>query len=159
MKSKGKFNIIDFLIIVTVIGCIAGVVLRYDLASKIGLNRNKDEVEISFLVMGLRIGSTEALVEGDILYWEQNGLEIGKLVSKEITEGVHYVLDENFEYHTQYNEMRYDVRGVISATGNMTESGFMLNGTQFIAPGKQLKIQSKNITTTITITEIRHISG
>lgn len=159
MKIKGKFNIIDFLIIVTVIGCIAGVFLRYDLASKIGLNRNKDEVEISFLVMGLREGSTLALVEGDTIYWEQNGMEIGKLLSKDIMEGSHYILDEDFEFHKRYNQLRFDVRGVISAKGNMTENGFMLNGTQFIAPGKELKIQSKNITTTVTVTEIRQISG
>ena len=159
MKVKGKFNIIDFLIIVAIIGCAAGVFLRYDLATKIGLNSNKDEVEISFVVVGLREGSTEALVEGDTIYWEQNGMELGKLVSKEISEAVHYILDDNFEYQKQYNKIRFDVRGVISAKGNMTDGGFMLNGTQFIAPGKELKIQSKNISTTVTVTAVKHISG
>ena len=157
MKLKGKFNIIDFLIIVAVIGCIAGVFLRYDLATKVGLNSNKDEVEISFIVVSIRRESTEALLEGDTIYWEQNGMEIGKLLSKEVTEEVKYVLDENYEYNKKFNEIRFDVRGVILAKGNMTENGFMLNGTQFIAPGKELKIQSKNITTSVTVTSVRHI--
>ena len=159
MKIKGKFNIIDFLIIVAIIGCVAGVFLRYDLATKIGLNSNKDEVEISFMVMGLREGSTAALIEGDTIYWEQNGMEIGKLLSKEISETVHYILDENFEYQKDPNEIRFTVRGVISGKGNMTDAGFMLNGTQFIAPGKEMKIQSKNISTTLTVTAVKHISG
>jgi hypothetical protein len=159
MKVKGKFNIIDFFIIVAIVGCVAGVFMRYDLATKIGLNSNKDEVEISFVVVGLREGSTEALVEGDTIYWEQNGMEIGKLVSKEISEAVHYILDDNYEYQKQYNKIRFDVRGVISSKGNMTDGGFMLNGTQFIAPGKELKIQSKNISTTVTVTAVKHISG
>jgi len=157
MKLKGKFNIIDFLIIVAVIGCIAGVFLRYDLATKVGLNSNRDEVEISFIVVSIRRESTEALIEGDTIYWEQNGMEIGKLLSKEVGEEVKYVLDGNYEYNKKFNEIRYDVRGVILAKGNMTENGFMLNGTQFIAPGKELKIQSKNITTSVTVTGVRHI--
>lgn len=159
MNIKGRFNIIDFLIVVAIIGCIAGVFLRYDLASKIGLNRNKDEVEISFVVVGLREGATEALFEGDTIYWKQNGMEIGKLISKEVTPAVHYILDENYEYQKRYNDYRYDVRGVISVKGNMTESGFMLNGTQFIAPGKELMIESKNISTTITVTDVKQISS
>lgn len=159
MKTKSKFNVIDFFIIVAVIGCIIGVVLRYDLASKIGLSGNKDEVEISFLVIGLREGSTEALIEGDTLYWQQNGMEIGKLLSKTISQTEHFVLNDEYEYQKQYNDLRYDVRGVISAKGSMTDSGFMLNGTQFIAPGKDLTIQTKNITTTITVTEVKLISG
>lgn len=157
MNVKGRFNIIDFLIIVAIIGCISGVFLRYDIAAKIGLNRNKDEVEISFIVVRLREGSTEALMEGDTIYWKQNGMEIGKLISKEVTPAVHYILDENYEFQKRYNDYRYDVRGVISAKGNMTESGFMLNGTQFIAPGKELMIESKNISTTITVTNVKHI--
>jgi hypothetical protein len=156
MKSRVKFNIIDFLIIIAVLGCIAGVAIRFDLAGKLGLNSNKDEVEISFLILNIRVGSVNALNEGDTFYLgTTNGTEFGKLLSKEVTNSESYVLDDNFAYHKVYNDLRYDVRGVFSAKGSKTDSGFMLNGTQFMAPGKTIMIESKNISVSITILSIK----
>ncbi|MCL2517198.1 MAG: DUF4330 family protein [Oscillospiraceae bacterium] len=157
MKTKARFNIIDFLIIIVVIGCIIGVALRYELYNKM-LSSNKDEVEISFFINGVRIGSTEAMVEGDIFYWKQNGLEIGKLLSKEVSNREVFVLDNEYNYVKKYDDRRYDVRGVIVSKGIIKEDGFKLNGTQFLAPGKTFEVQSKNITVYITITDIKKIN-
>jgi len=159
MKTKGKFNVIDFLIIIAVIGCIMGVVLRYDLANTSVLNSNRDEVEISFFINGVRIGSTEAMVEGDTFYWKANGMEIGKLLSKEVSNREVPMLDANYNYVIDYNALQYDVRGVILSKGILDDDGFKLKGTQFLAPGKTFEIQSKNITVYITITDIKKINA
>ena len=158
MNRKIKFNVIDVLIVLVLLGCMIGIFLRYDLKSKLGLDSRKTEVEISFLIIGIRQGSTEALVEGDTIYWKQNGMEIGQLMSKEVSNSETWVLDENYnKYIKNFDDLSYDVRGVIKAKGNIKESGFMLNGTQYLAPGKTFEVESKNISVALTITNIRQI--
>jgi len=159
MKTKGRFNIIDFFIIIAVLGCIIGVVLRYDLTNTSVLNSSRDEVEISFFINGVRIGSTEAMVEGDIFYWKANGMEIGKLLSKEVSNREVFVFDGEYNYVKRYHAFQYDVRGVILSKGILDDDGFKLKGTQFLAPGKTFEIQSKNITVYITITDIKKINA
>ena len=48
-KNKIRFNIIDFVIIIALIGCIVGVALRYNVVDKIGLSSHSDNVEIETL--------------------------------------------------------------------------------------------------------------
>ena len=62
--------------------------------------------------------------------------------------------NSDFEIVKTYNDQRYDVTGVLRASGSFTDDGFMLSGTQYIGPGKEMILQSKNITVTVTITAV-----
>ena len=159
-KTKRKFNLVDFIIVIAVIGCIAGVAVRYDFASKLGMNSSNDEVEISFLVMGIRNSSYEAFHVGDEFYWKQNSMRVGELVELgDLQQAESYILDENNQYKISYNEQRCDVRGKILAKGKMTSDGFMLAGTQFLAPGKSMLVESQYVSVTLTITDIVKIDN
>ena len=67
-----------------------------------------------------------------------------------------YALAENLngEPIQTENDLRRDVRGVITVTGTMTADGFMLNGTTYIAAGKSFKLTNKDIQVTVLITAV-----
>ncbi len=156
-KNKIRFNIIDFIIIIAVIGCIVGVALRYNVADKIGISSMNDTVEIEFAVFGIRPTSYDAMVKGDVFYWKQNGMMIGTLKEAVSSYSETYIPTDDMKLVKAQRDDRYDVRGTLEAIGAMTESGFMLNGTQFLAPGKTLIVNSKNIEVSLTITKITQI--
>lgn len=157
-KKLRKPNVIDFLIIILIIGCVAGVAIRYDIVSKLGVNSNNVTAEVSFLIEGIRDTSVEALVVDDEFFWAQNEMPLGTLKSREASPAVVYVVKNDLEIVEATNEQRYDVRGTLQATGVMTADGFMLGGTQYIGAGKQMNVKSKNISVTMTITDVRVIN-
>ena len=156
-KNKIRFNIIDFVIIIALIGCIVGVALRYNVVDKIGLSSHSDNVEIEFVIFSIRPTSYDAMVKGDTFYWKQNNMEIGTLKEATGSYSEVFIPTSDLKMVKSFRDDRYDVRGVFSATGAMTESGFMLGGSQFLAPGKSLNVISKNIDVTLTITKITKV--
>lgn len=156
-KEKLRFNIIDLLIILAVLACVAGIFMRYNIIGKLGSSSESDSVEISFVIRNIRMTSVDALKEGDVFYWKQNDMKVGELVSKTWDYAEVFIRDSDYTIHQTYNEEKYDVRGVLSATGSVTSDGFMLGGTQYVGPGKEMVLMSKNITVTVVITDIKTV--
>ncbi len=154
-KKKMRLNIIDILIILAVIALAAGVALRYNLAEKIGVKSNRDTVMVSFLIENIKPTSADALVPEDIVFLDSNGMELGKLLAISLSEAENYNLSDEGVMTLDYDSTRCDVRGEIEATGAMTDGGFMLGGTYYIGANKELKVHSKNIQVTMTVTGIR----
>lgn len=154
-KIRLKPNIIDFTIILLIIGVLVGVAVRYDLASKISADSRQVEAEVTFLIEGIRDTSVAALVEGDEFYWVQNDMYIGRL--KEAVQSAParvYVVRDDMVISSTVNPERYDATGTLVVSGLMEDGGFMLNGTQYIGPGKQMNVKSRNIKVNITIMSI-----
>ena len=84
-------------------------------------------------------------------------MEIGTLKEATGSYSEVFIPTSDLKMVKSFRDDRYDVRGVFSATGAMTESGFMLGGSQFLAPGKSLNVISKNIDVTLTITKITKV--
>lgn len=142
---KIKFNIIDALVILLVIACIGGLVLRERLSNDIAGRSVNEEFEIVFYINNIRRETSESLLPGENIYWKQNSMLIGKVESTEVSPAEVYKENIFGEMTLSYNEARSDLRIIVSAAGSMTESGFMLNGTQYIAPGKDMILQSLHL--------------
>ncbi|MDD4772454.1 MAG: DUF4330 family protein [Eubacteriales bacterium] len=153
-KRRHRFNIVDLLIILALATVAISVAFRYNLAEKIGVTSEDDTVIISFLVQDIKETSADALVLGDMFYWELNGILIGELISKKPSFAEAFVENDEGILVKLYNENNYDVRGEIKAKGKIKDEGFMLGGRQFLAPGKVLYVQSRNIMVNMTITDI-----
>ena len=158
-RRKLKFNLLDAAVILLVIGAVAGIMLRYNVASRLNAVSSTDQARITFVAKNLRSVTTDAFVPGDIFYWKQNGITIGTLESVNTNYSEVMIHDENFVIKKTINDQRYDVKGVILADGNDTGAGFMLNGTQYIGPGKEMVIRSKNIEVTVTITDVTVVTA
>lgn len=158
-KNRRRFNIIDLLIILALTAVVVGVAFRYNLVDKIGVRSNEDTVVISFLVQNIKETSADALVLGDMFYIESNGMELGELISKNPTFAEAFVEDSEGKLVKTLNESTNDVRGEIKAKGKIKDEGFMLGGTQFLAAGKEIYVESRNIMVTITVTGVSPYEG
>ena len=153
-EGKVRFNIIDFIIIVVVIGCIAGVVIRFNVVDKLVLDTKRDEVKISFAVAGISPQIANSINDGDEFYVVGSEELLGTLLSHSLSNAHTVVSNENGYPVESYDETLRDVRGVFAAAGVSGEDGFLLGGTLFLAPGKTLSVESRNVRISLIIREI-----
>ena len=150
-KKKFRINILDFLILAVVILCIAGALLRG------GVKTTDEKLEtqtavISFAIFNVQSASQECFAEGDRMYSESLGCDLGRLVGEiEATPSVYYV-EKDGEIVRAYSDIgRVDLRGTFECEGQMSESGFLIGGTQYIAPGMTTYAYLPNINANIMI--------
>ena len=166
--NKLKPNIIDFLLVVVIIGAIAGMALRAGIVDKVVNNTNIEPARISFAVYNINNDSFNYFIAGDNFYSDTYGY-LGYLEAKPIEQAAESYIEgadgqlikvispsdpENPNRHD-----RIDVKGNLIGSGVFTEEGFLLGGTNYIAPGSKIIIESKNITVSVIITDIEPVSS
>ncbi len=165
--NKLKPNIIDFLLVVVIIGAIAGIALRTGIVDKVVNNTSIEPARISFAVYDISNSSFDYFIAGDNFYSDTHGY-LGYLETKPIEqaaesyiEGVDGQLVKAISPSDPENPNRHDridVKGNLIGSGVFTEEGFLLGGTNYIAPGSKIIMESKNITVSVTITNIEPVS-
>ncbi len=156
-KSAGlRLNILDFLIILAVLGALIGIAARFGILEKVTTGSRLEKAEISFLVQDIKDTSADYFRAGEIFYNHTHSCVLGEL--KEITsimpaEG--YISNQNGTLvKTHSTAGRIDVRGVITGEGLFSDEGFLLGGTSYLAPNQSVFIQSPGISVSVTITAI-----
>ncbi len=153
-KRKLRFNILDFLIVAVVILCIAGVLLRG------GVKTTDEKLEsqkaiVSYYVSNIQSSSQYCFQEGDRIYSDSLGCEMGRLIGKvSVTPTVYYMEYDGIIKKSESVADRIDLRGQFECEGKMSESGFSIGGTQYIAPGMSTYAHLPNINVTILITDV-----
>ncbi|MBQ7820687.1 MAG: DUF4330 family protein [Clostridia bacterium] len=160
-KTKLRFNGIDLMIIILIVGCIAGLALRYQLINVIRADSDSKSAKVSFYLSNIRSTSEDYFNEGDRFYIAGENEEFGTLESG-------FVFEPAAEYHMKNDGVyvktssvngRSDMYGSVKAKGLFTEDGeFLLNGTKYIAPGSELSLYSGNIEITVMLTNVEPIA-
>lgn len=156
------FNIIDFVIIIAVIACCAGIYIRYNIG---GIDEQQDNhitAKAEFLLTDVSEQLCDALTVGSTVYFNFGNEpkpigELSMILSKLPAEQFKTLIDGTI-VKTYSDELRFDVRGIITLSGVMTEKGFLFNGEIFIAPGTNFNVQTPEadfncIVTNITLDE------
>ena len=157
---KFKPNIIDFLIVVVVIGVVAGVVMRMGVVDKITVGNRLEEARISFIISDISGESSLCFENGDSYYSRTHNCYIGTLETINSRRAVKYVEDENGRMiKTESAQNRVDMLCTIIGKGTFTEQGFFLGGSTHIAPGSEILFDSPNIVGTLTVTDIQAVDG
>ncbi|MBQ7661291.1 MAG: DUF4330 family protein [Clostridia bacterium] len=154
-NKKFKVNILDFLIIALVLLCIGGVALR-------GQNKRMDERQemqtatVSFLLCNVQEDTRYCFAEGDRVYDETHGCEFGRFIGNSLraTPAVIYAAADGKIDRVLSSSGRIDIRGSIACTGIMSESGFLVGGTQYIAPGMSVVLYFPKLNASVLITDI-----
>ena len=153
-KRKIRFNILDFLIVAVVILCVAGVLLRG------GVKTTDEKLEtqkaiVSYYVANIQSASQHCFQAGDRIYSQTLGCDMGRLIGKvEVSPALYYAEDDGKISKTYSAADRIDLRGQFECEGKMSESGFSIGGTQYIAPGMSTYAYLPNINVTILITDV-----
>jgi len=156
-KKDGKlhFNIIDLLIILIVLGCLAGVVIRYNVIDRLVLDTRRDEVKISFMVAGITPQIANSINDGEEFFVVESGESIGSLAEHSVTNATIVEANDSGIPVKSIDDTLRDVRGVFTSYGRVRDDGFFLGGTMFLAPGKTLTVESRSVRFSVIITEIR----
>lgn len=155
-KRKFRMNVLDILIIVLVMLCIAGAVLRVYVKNRDD-KLNRDTAVVTFLIQNVQYESKDLIKDGDRVYSEAYDCDFGYVVGEmEAKPALLYAEDDGEIIAVHSNEYeRLDLTGTFRCEGTMTESsGFTVNGTQYIAPNMSISVSFPNIKATILILDV-----
>ncbi len=166
--KKLRPNIIDLLIVVVVLGAVIGIALRMGIVEKVITSSSVEPARISFLVQDINSDSYNYFNAGDVFYSDTHKCYFGTLEEKPYDLPAEaYIAGADGTLIKSYSptdpddptkSSRIDVRGKILSSGVFSSEGFLLGGTTYIAPGSKITIESKNITVSITVTDIERIN-
>ena len=148
-KRRFKVNVLDFLILVLVVIVIAGAFLRANVKQS-DVKLETQTAVLSFKISNVQAASAKYFKDGDPVYSDSLGCAIGTLVGDSITKtpAVSYVERGGAIIKTTSALGRV-------CEGQMSESGFLLGGTQYVAPGMSTYACLPEINAYILITDIR----
>ena len=141
-RKKIRISIIDILITVTIIACIAGTFVHYKLYESDNEVVTSDVCYVSVMFYGVDTEISEKLVSGEKLYLNDGG-ELFGTVSEAVSE------DASFYYTNAKNEIveasdpsRKDVSVTVEVNGELTANGFLANGVEYVASGMEIDLFS-----------------
>lgn len=152
-----NLNLIDFVVLLLVMLCIIGAVIRIKQINWFAKDSDLEEYKVYFSVTDIAYTSEDALVVGDTIVLCENKNILGNLQSIDsVLPSAMYVKDSDGNVlSVNYPEStRIDVTGTIVSQGNMTKNGYYLGGAVYIAPGKTYQAQSEHMDFWLTILDI-----
>lgn len=164
-KNTKKFNVIDAIIIIIVIACIAGVFFRLFINKS---NASSEQYTVIFTASGLTRDEIGMVYVDTEIYVTENGLRkvIGVVADNNI-ESVSdifrierdslLVKDENGNYTEAYypEDTKYTIEGKLSVSGSyVIDEGFSTASGVKLSPGMMIVVHTETADLEITVIEI-----
>ncbi len=169
LKHGPRFKILDAVIILLIITSVVGIYFRYNVFESLKNQKDIKEYVVSFSVQNIRRSTTNYLDIDDVVYYEEDGEKLGELIGYAAesfnalrpTPASEYFVDQNgntvqvFYPNSESMDARVDVEGKLLCEGTYSdESGFLVNGTRYLAPGQTVEIYTEMVSLTMTVKEI-----
>ena len=147
-SDKNRFNVIDAVIVIVFVACVVGLVFRYGNFGRSSMDEQLENYEIYFSVSNIAYTSEDAFVQGDTVVLADSGTVLGEF-SRMGT-----ILPAEFTARDQSGNLivvnypastRIDVTGYITSQGVMTENGYYVGGTTYIASGTEYVVRSEHL--------------
>lgn len=168
--GKLRFNVIDLFIVVLVLACIAGIVLRFTVLDGMWNSQKLDEYYITFTASDLSYEQLQSIVQAadpenedlNWVYFADNNVKLGTLTSilNQNEEKLEFNANGTFIY-VDYPDEEIDenktwtVTGTVLCLGTYSErKGFLLNGNQYIGANSEVDVQIKDCDFTIVVDNI-----
>ena len=163
-KKLPRFGALDAFIILVLIVAIVGVFFRYKLLDVLTAQQNLNDYSISFSVDNVRYTTPDYINIGDVVYFDENGAELGVITNESENKGAFSVApaselftDSNgnvIEVHYP-NETRVSISGKLVCSAKVSETGgILVNGTTYVAPGQTIDVNTELVSMTIQINNI-----
>ena len=163
-----RIYIIDVIIILLVIAIGFGIYFRYSVYDTFGNSKNQVEAVVSFSISNINETTGYYIDIDDAVYFKDSGDEFGRIMPSSDNslraiedEPAIEVVEDNGEYITVSYPMgtRIDAKGRIKCKGIFGSDGaFMLNGSDYMAPGQTFTVCTEKVTVNITVLDIQALS-
>lgn len=139
-----SFNVIDMAIILLIILCGVGIFFRYDMENKISQGEG-DEYVVEFVCEKVRYTTADYISVGDTICFTEGGIPMGVVQGDIVSRPSHMEVVNHGKNITVYypQDTMIDITGSIKVSGNMTENGFLVDGSTYIAPNSVIKVSNK----------------
>ena len=169
IKKGPRFRVLDAVIILLVITSVVGIYFRYNVFDTLKNQRNLKDYVVSFSIQNIRQSTTSYLDINDVVYDGEDGKKLGELIGYSAdssnplrpTPASEYFVDQNgntvqvFYPDSESMDARVDVEGKMLCEGSYSEeSGFLVNGSRYLAPGQTIQVQTEKVTLILTVKEI-----
>ncbi len=156
-QTKARFNVIDLVILLTAIALVVSTILRYQSFTLMPEPKEQIEVEIKILIENMNSTLIDGIVDGEgkTVYLADTDTPLGTLRDSTFSNAKLIVTQEDGSVVTVENRYASDVTCLLSAVGIMSEEGFLLDGTTYLAPGMEISIKTQKVTATALITDIK----
>lgn len=143
-RKKIGISIIDVLVIITFIACIAGTFIHYKVYEKNNAVSTDDTCLVSILFEGVGAELADRYSVGDKIYYNGVGL-IGTVAEVSASDSVVYYKNSRNELVAGNDNSIKDVTVIVEAIGEVSTDGFRLNGTDYIAAGMKIDAYTPKI--------------
>jgi hypothetical protein len=151
-QKTHRFNIIDFMLIVTVLACLIGITVRQNLKETVV--ESNDTATITVMIRGLLKDNVKQIVTGDEYYNQRNGDSMGILQAFETKPAkIRTPRLDGTIATTEYID-RTDVLCTVEIEGLATDDGFLINGSDYIGCGSSFLVRSVNLETEWLVVDI-----
>jgi hypothetical protein len=164
-RERPHFNVIDALIVILLIGVVAGVYFRYSIIDLLKNSSADEQYAVSYSIENVRYTTPSYINVNDEVYFSADGQLMGKIIS--VSENNNDVLSVRPASKSfigadgTLSEVFYPEDTRVSATGRMlckgsydSSVGFCIDGKKYISAGQSVEIYTDFVTLTVTITAI-----
>ena len=163
-KAIPRFTLIDAVIILVIIVAVVGIYFRHNIVEFFSDTSDMKEYTVSYSIENIRYTTPDYIEVGDKLYFSDSGDELGtiinesenmgalsiKVASQYMTDSTGKIIDVPYP-----NETRVDATGRFSCVGKYYDNGgFLVDGSEYIAPGNIINVQTETVTFSIMILDI-----
>lgn len=170
-KNRVKFRALDAVIIVLILASVIGVYFRYNLMDMIVGRHNLQDYTVSFEIKDIQDATKDKFELGNKIYYRGSGELLGELVAAtensdavvHHTPAIKTVIPdgENEAVEVSYPEgTRIDISARMICKGKFSDGvGFLVDGTEYLAPGQTVSVMTDYVTFDIIITDISPVEG
>ena len=150
--KKNRFNIVDFVLVITILACIIGITIRYNLSET--LIQSQDSATVTVMIRGLLEENADQLVVGDPYFYQTSGKPFGTLTSVTTSPAKNrYFKDDGTVYVSEYPN-RVDAVCTLEIEGYNSKDGFMIDGATYVGIGSDILVRSMHLETQWLVLDI-----
>lgn len=155
IKSKRRIAAVDIMIVLLLILCIGGIIIRIAIGDSGLFSGSKGDYIVSYVVRAEDDEYSPYFTEGQEFFLE-SGEILGTLTADaELPPAEIYEENADGELKLYYaTDGTVDFKGTLLVRGIMTDSGFLLNSNTYIAPNMTITVANADIQVELLITDI-----
>ena len=143
----GKISLIDIFVILAVVLLLIGFVYNRTAPNVRRIIMADTPLYVTFLVEGVREFTLSAVQEGDVFFRQHERVPLGTVAYVENAPAYDIMIRTDGTAIYVPVEGRYNMYITLSGVGSITDTGFFVNGTQQMAEGGRMSIQSNTLLT------------
>ena len=149
-SKKARFSVADFVIVLLILACVVGIIMRYDIVKKLFSKTETYEGHIHFIAESITEGEAAVFTAGASFYTE-DGLLFGELLTSDSASAVCYLENSAGELVTYESSELKDVTGSLLCKLVRSDNGYLLDGKTYIAAGSVFTLKSGSALVRITV--------